>query len=290
MEMFPDDEATEAWFIRERWPDGMTCPHCNSDNVQEKAKHPTMSSRCRSCRKFFSVRTGTMMESSRLGYQVWALAAYLLTTGIKGTSSMKLHRDLGVTQKTAWYLAHRIREGWEDSDCKFMGPVEVDEAYFGGLEKNKHKSKKLNAGRGTVGKTPVLGARDRKTSKVAAEVIDSTNKATVGAFVRAKADKKAKLYTDGSQAYDSLSREAVNHSLGEYVRGQAHINGMESFWAMLKRGFYGTYHRMSPKHLHRYVREFAGRHNGRPKDTIDQLKAMVRGMQGKRLPYSELVE
>ena len=289
MRMFPDNETAEQWFIKQRWPDGISCPHCHSDNVQEKGKHPTMSSRCRSCRRFFSVRTGTLMESSRLSYQKWALASYLMTTNIKGTSSMKLHRDLGVTQKTAWYLAHRIRDSWEKSDGKFEGPIEADEAYFGGKESNKHKSKRLNAGRGPVGKTAVLGVRDRKTKHVAAQVVRSTDKATVQGFIRSKAKTGAKLYTDDSRAYTGLDREAVRHSLGEYVRGQVHTNGIESFWAMLKRGFYGVYHRMSPKHLHRYVQEFSGRHNDRPRDTADQLSAMVRGMCGKRLTYKELI-
>ena len=236
MKLFPNDEKAEQWFIDRRWPDGVSCPHCQSDNVQEKAKHPTMSSRCRSCRKFFSVRTGTLMESSRLGYQTWALACYLLNTGIKGTSSMKLHRDLGITQKTAWYLAHRIRETWEDGGNEFSGPVEADEAYFGGKEGNKHKAKKLNAGRGTVGKTAVLGMKDRNPKHVAAQVAFSTDSATVQGFARRKAKAGAKLYTDDSRAYEGLNREAVRHSLGEYVRGQAHINGMESFWALLRRG------------------------------------------------------
>ena len=289
MTMFPNDEAAEQWFVERRWPDGASCPHCHSDNVQEKAKHATMSSRCRSCRKFFSVRTGTAMQDSKLGYQVWALAFYLMATGIKGVSSMKLHRDLGITQKTAWHLAHRVRECWDIEAVKFEGPIEADEAYFGGLEKNKHKAKRLNAGRGTVGKTAVLGIKDRKTKHVAAQVASSTDKATVQGFIRSKAKAGVKLYTDESRAYTGLNREAVRHSLGEYVRGQAHTNGMESFWAMLKRGFYGVYHRMSPKHLHRYVQEFSGRHNDRPRDTADQLSAMVRGMCGKRLTYKELV-
>ena len=289
MAIFPNDETAERWFIERRWADGISCPHCHSANIQEKAKHATMSSRCRSCRKFFSVRTETAMQDSKIGYQKWAIAFYLMATGIKGVSSMKLHRDLGVTQKTAWHLSHRIRESWDDNGEEFEGPIEADEAYFGGLEKNKHKAKKLNDGRGPVGKTAVLGVKDRKTKHVAAMVAESIDKITVQDFIGSKAKAGAKLYTDDSRAYEGLDREAVRHSLGEYVRGQAHTNGMESFWAMLKRGFYGTYHRMSPKHLHRYVKEFAGRHNQRPDDTVDQLSAMVRGICGKRLTYKELI-
>ena len=156
MKMFADDESAEQWFIERRWRDGIKCPHCHSDNIHEKTKHATMHHRCRPCRKFFSVRTGTPMQESKLGYQKWAIAFYLMATGIKGTSSMKLHRDLGITQKSTWHLAHRIRECWNTEAEKFKGPIEADEAYFGGKETNKHSIKKLKAGRGTVGKTPVI--------------------------------------------------------------------------------------------------------------------------------------
>lgn len=234
------------------------------------------------------------MHGSNLGLRIWALAIYLMATQLRGRSSMQLHRDLGVTQKTAWYLAHRIRENWEDQNdpyTPFKGPVEADESYFGGKRKFMHRSKREKlTGRGTAGKVAVAAVRDRETKRVSAQVVKRTDKKTLQTFVKDRIEPGAKVYTDEAHAYRGLlNHESVKHSVGEYVRAQAHTNGVESFWATMKRGFNGTYYRMSPKHLHRYVDEFAGRFNDRPYDTIDQMEMMVRGMEGKQLRYQDLV-
>ena len=297
VKMFPDDEAAEKWIAWCRWGDEPACPHCGDLDVQTGAKHPSQPYRCRGCRKFFSVKTGTAMAGSQLGYQVWAIATYLMTTGLKGQSSLKLRRDLGVTQKTAWFLAHRIREAWSDQQHDFEGPVEVDEAYIGGKEKNRHFDKKIGRGmgHGFDDKTAVAGVKDRATNRVVARVVERVNKPTLQGFIEEVVEDVSedgtKVYTDEHGAYHGLpNHEAVKHRVGQYVVGQAHTNGIESFWSMLKRGYHGTYHVMSPKHLQRYVNEFAGRHNIRPLDTIHQMVEVIRGLEGKRLKYRELAE
>ena len=289
-QMFPDDASAERWFEEQRWPEGRFCPRCGSTDTSVVASCKPMPYHCRDCREYFSVRVGTAMQSTRLGLQKWAIALYMMCTGFKGTSSMKLHRELGIRQATAWHLMQRIREGFDAGiGLPFQGPVEADESHFGGKEKNKHGKKKLRAGRGAVGKATVAG--DRASKRVSAAVVERTDAETLQGFVMDRAAEGATIYTDESSAYRGLpfDHETVNHSIGEYVNKAASTNGIESFWALLKRGYHGTFHHVSEKHLGRYVREFAGRHNIRDLDTIAQMSILARGMVGKRLRYMDLV-
>lgn len=239
--MFPDDATAEAWIAKIRWPDGPECPRCGCRNVQHPTAHKTMPYRCRrkGCRRFFSVRVGTVMQDSKLGYQEWAIATYV-----------------------------------------------------GGKAKNMHARQRAEriTGRGAVDKTAVVGAKDRATNRITATVVSDTDKATRQGFVADHAVDGAMVYTDDHKAYQGLPRhETVQHSVAEYVRDQAHVNGIESFWAGLKRGYHGTFHHVSPEHLHRYVSEFAGRHSRRGLDAERMMERTVAGMIGRRLRYAELV-
>ena len=289
-ELFPDEESAREWFEGTRWGEGRYCGHCGSENTKPVPNEKPMPYWCSDCRKYFSIKTGTPMHGSNLPLRKWVVAFYLMTTNLKGVSSMRIHRELGITQKTAWYMIHRIREAWNLDEEKADGPVEVDEAYMGGRNATKHQNKKIKNANGTVGKKAVVGMKDRETNQVQAKVVEHTNQETLQGFVNAQIAPGAKVYTDEHGGYIGLeNHEAVKHSAGEYVNGQAHTNGIESFWAALRRGYYGTYHKMSVKHLNRYVNEFSGRHNTRPLDTIDQMSLLALGMSGKRLRYQDLI-
>ena len=289
MDLFPDDDAAERWFTEARWPGGkVRCPRCNGPDVH-RGTHREMPYRCRKCRRHFSVRTGTLMQSSNLGFQKWAFGIYLFATNLKGTSSMHLHRDLGISQKAAWHMGHRIRALWKQNEAEwFDGPVEVDEAYVGGKERWKHADKRLRSD-WKEGKDIVAAARDHASGQINAFVVPDTIAEIMVDWVYDRIDIGTEVFTDDNPAYRELPyHRIVRHSVGQYVNEQATTNGVESFWAMLKRGYVGTYHRMSPVHLQRYVDEFAGRHNQRKLDTELTMIIMYQRMVGKRLTYREL--
>ena len=294
-DMFPDEAAATRFFEANVWPTGRCCGKCGATNTREVPRAKPMPYWCPDCRSYFSVRTGTALSHSKVPLRKWAIAIYLELTSLKSVSSMKLHRDIGVSQPTAWFMLHRIREAWvtPGGDGPYSGPVEVDETYFGGKRKNMSNAKRrelADTGRGAVGKTAVVGMKDRSSNRMSARVLERTDKDTLQGFVTKHTAPGATVYSDEAAAYQGLPfpHEAVKHSVAEYVRGQAHTNGIESFWAMLKRAHTGTFHKISPKHLDRYVQEFAGKHNERERDTLDIMRHVVAGLVGKRLMYRQL--
>ena len=288
---FPDEASAQRWFEAVRWPGGRFCPSCQTSHTKAVPNATPMPYWCPVCRTYFSLKTGTPMQGSNLPIRTWVLALYLLATSRKGISSMQMHRLLGITQKTAWHLIHRIRAAWDQVTLPpFAGPVEVDETYIGGKNANKHRHKQIPHANGPIGKTPVVGRKDRATNAVTAAVVPQTTQATLQAFINQHRAPHAPVYTDEHGGYLGLAPHAVvRHSAGEYVNGEVHTNGIESFWALLKRGYIGTYHHMSLKHLQRYVNEFTGRQNFRALAPLAQMAQMLRGLLGKRLRYQDLI-
>ena len=244
MDMFPTEEAATGWFESVIWDGERHCGKCGSVNTRKVPNAKPMPYWCTDCRSYFSVRTGTPIARSNVPLRKWAIAIYLCLTSLKSVSSMKLHRDIGVSQPTAWFMLHRIREAWAgDGEGPFDGPVEFDETYVGGKRKNMSNAKRKAAtGRGPVDMVTVVGAKDRATNKVNAKVIESTDKDSLHDFVADNAEPDAVVYTDDAAAYEGIPNphENVKHSASEYVNGMAHTNGIESFWSMLKRAHKGT--------------------------------------------------
>jgi transposase-like protein len=294
--LFPDEASARTYLEARIWPDGVKCPDCHGDRITARPARIGFY-HCAACNFDFTVRTNTIFERSKVPLHKWLYSMYLLMTARKGISSMQLAKEIGVTQKTAWFILGRLREACSapDNIDKLRGIIEIDETFVGGKEKNKHEHKKLKAGRGSVGKTAVLGMRERG-GRTRAMVVDSTDAGTVQNEIHGAVESGSQLYTDEFGAYTDLdglffSHATCNHSAGEWVKGTAHTNSIESVWAVLKRGLHGVYHHASPKHLHRYVDEFAFRLNEGDvkRHTLRRLESFVDAIVGKRLTYANLI-
>ena len=283
-----------------RWPNGVLCPHCEADkpywlDTQKRWK-------CRKCRKQFSVKVGSIFEDSPISLTKWLPALWMLTNCKNGISSYEIAGDLGVTQKTAWFMLQRLRLVLRNKNAEKMGgngPVEVDETFVGGNLKNMHQDKKVRYQKrgGSHGKAIVMGMLERETRQVRAQVIPNVKRETLQNEILNQIESGATIYTDRYTGYDNLAEkefvhETVNH-LDEYVRGQVHTQGIENFWSLLKRGLKGTYVAVEPFHLDRYVDEQLFRYNNRatkdnPLNDSDRFLIALSQVAGKRLTYAEV--
>jgi len=291
---FPNAEAAREYIELQKWHGKPFCA-CNSENVH---KLPSRNGfyQCNACRKKFSVRTGTIFQNSKIPLDKWLLAFYLMVTARKGVSSMQLSKHLGITQKSAWFMSHRIREamGSNKNDYIFKGVVECDETYIGGKEHNKHWDKKSVKTHGSAGKIPVFGIKERQ-GRVMSRVVVDTSKTTLHGIIYQQVEQGAVINTDAWRSYAGLGKDyvhnVVDHSKRQYVDGQKYTNSIESVWAVLKRGCHGIYHKFSKKHLQKYLDEFDFRQNeGNCRySTMERIGSLVVGCFAARLSWKELV-
>jgi len=289
--MFPDQETARLYLESRLWPNGATCPTCSKRERITARKGGFY--RCNACKVDFTVRTGTIFERSHVPLHKWVYAMYLLVTSRKGISSMQLAKEIGITQKSAWFVLQRLREACGNDPTVLQGIIEVDECYIGGKESNKHASKRKHLGRGGVGKTAVIGMRERG-GRTKAMPISSVNAHTLQTAILDNVAKGSEIQTDEHTGYQGIERhfyhDMVNHKAGVYARLGVTTNSIESVWAVMKRGLHGVYHHASPKHLARYVDEFTFRLNDAnvKRHTLDRLDSFITATSGRRITYARL--
>lgn len=291
-EMFPDQETARVYLESRLWPNGVRCPHCGLGERITTRKGGFY--RCNQCQEDFTVRTGTIFERSHVPLHKWIYAMYLVVTARKGISSMQLAKEIGVTQKTAWFMLGRLREACGDKLDKLRGIVEVDEVHIGGRSENMHASVKERKG-GVPKKAVVLGMRERGGRTKALPIANASG-STLEFAILDHVEPGATIHTDEWRGYASVhhlgyTHETISHKAGEYVRDGVTTNSIESVWAVLQRGIYGVYHHVSHKHLGRYVDEAAFRLNegNVERHTLRRLESFVDGTVGKRLTYKDYI-
>lgn len=291
MKKIPNVESARKYLEEKRWHGTTICPHCGGKEIYVRKRIGYYT--CKKCRKTFTVRTKSIFEHSNIPLDKWIFAIYLILTARKGMSSLQMSKELSITQKSTWYMCHRIRTAMSNGKYANMlsNIVEVDETYIGGKETNKHEWKKLKQGRGAIGKMPVFGIKQRD-GKVMSFVVENTSKDTLQGIIKQYVEKGTIVNTDDSGSYNGLAKNGfthliVNHSAKQYVDGMAYTNSIESVWSVLKRGFYGTFHKFSMKYLQCYVDEFDFRLNdGNVKiPTLDRMGCLIDSCWGKSLPY-----
>ncbi len=294
-ELFPDEAAARKYIEGRLWKDGVRCPQGRlTGNIKAREKRPGVYF-CNRCRADFTVRSGTIFGKSHCPLHKWLYAMYLLLTSRKGISSLQLSKEIGVQQRTAWFMLQRIREACKDNGGTLKGIVEADETYLTGKEQNRHMYDRLHKPRERADKALVMGIRERGGNTVAV-VLPSTGGLALRGTIRDKVAAGSRVMTDDFAGYARLDREGfkhdtVNHVSGEYVRGDVHTNSIESVWAVMKRGLHGVYHHASKKHIGRYVDEFTFRLNAGKvqRHTLERLASLVDACAGKRITYKQVI-